>query len=87
MTASHLAHRIPEDWEPHGFPAGTVAHAIAASMDPEHLQLEAERFRAYWRSKTGKKASKIDWQATWTMWILNTYKYPRQWAPGGKGRR
>lgn len=33
---------------------------------------EAEKFRNYWVSKTGKDATKADWPATWQNWILRT---------------
>jgi hypothetical protein len=31
---------------------------------------ETEKFRNYWRAKTGKDATKIDWPATWRNWML-----------------
>lgn len=33
--------------------------------------LETEKFVNYWRAKTGKDATKLDWTATWRNWILN----------------
>lgn len=35
------------------------------------LEVETEKFVNYWRAKTGKDATKLDWQATWRNWILN----------------
>jgi hypothetical protein len=32
---------------------------------------ETEKFTNYWRAKTGKDATKLDWKATWRNWILN----------------
>ena len=32
---------------------------------------ETEKFCNYWRSKTGRDATKLDWPATWRNWILN----------------
>lgn len=32
---------------------------------------ETEKFCNYWRAKSGRDASKIDWDATWRNWILN----------------
>ena len=33
--------------------------------------LETEKFCNYWRAKTGRDATKLDWLATWKNWILN----------------
>jgi len=33
---------------------------------------QAERFADYWHAKTGKDASKADWEATWRNWIRDT---------------
>lgn len=32
---------------------------------------ETEKFVNYWRAKTGRDATKLDWTATWRNWILN----------------
>jgi hypothetical protein len=34
-------------------------------------RLETEKFENYWRAKTGKDATKLDWPATWRNWMLN----------------
>jgi len=31
---------------------------------------ETEKFRNYWRAKTGQSATKLDWEATWRNWML-----------------
>lgn len=31
---------------------------------------ETEKFRNYWRAKSGKDATKVDWAATWKNWML-----------------
>lgn len=36
----------------------------------DHI-LETEKFCNYWLAKSGKDATKIDWQRTWKNWILN----------------
>jgi|GEM_PF-3165476 len=33
-------------------------------------RLETEKFTNYWRAKTGKDATKLDWPATWRNWML-----------------
>jgi len=35
------------------------------------LNLETEKFCNFWRSKTGKDATKLNWVLTWKNWILN----------------
>jgi hypothetical protein len=35
------------------------------------LVLETEKFCNYWRAKSGKDATKLDWRLTWNNWILN----------------
>lgn len=53
----------------------------AAEKRPEiDANLETEKFCNYWRSKTGKDATKLDWPATWRNWILNAR------ANGGNGK-
>jgi hypothetical protein len=32
---------------------------------------ETEKFVNFWRAKTGKDATKLDWPATWRNWMLN----------------
>lgn len=33
---------------------------------------EFEKFKDYWNAKTGKDATKLDWDATWRNWLRNT---------------
>lgn len=35
------------------------------------LMTETEKFINYWVAKSGKDATKLDWNATWRNWILN----------------
>lgn len=35
------------------------------------LELETEKFCNFWRAKTGKDATKLNWTLTWKNWILN----------------
>jgi hypothetical protein len=37
-----------------------------------HIRLEADKFRDFWCSKSGKDATKVDWLATWRNWIRNS---------------
>lgn len=43
-------------------------------MGPEAVRLEASKFKDYWTAKTGRDATKADWQATWRNWCRNTWQ-------------
>jgi hypothetical protein len=53
--------RLPKAW-------GDAALTEYPLWTPERVRLEGERFRDHWASKTGKDATKLDWQATWRNW-------------------
>ncbi|WP_208438210.1 DUF1376 domain-containing protein [Bartonella taylorii] len=55
--------RLPADFEP------DYDFAIAEGLPPERVKVEIAKFRDYWTAKSGKDATKIDWQATWRNWI------------------
>ncbi|USP02163.1 YdaU family protein [Bartonella taylorii] len=61
--------RLPDDFEP------DYDFAIAEGLSPEHVKVEIAKFRDYWKAKTGKDATKTDWQATWRNWVRNSKKY------------
>lgn len=50
--------RLPENWNPR----------------PEDglNEIELEKFRDYWRSVSGQKGVKRDWDATWRNWLRNS---------------
>lgn len=39
----------------------------------EDVRRCADRFRDYWIAKTGKDATKADWEATWRNWVRKDY--------------
>jgi hypothetical protein len=57
---------LPEDWTA---PTDWLAWAVAEGLSQNQAAREAERFRDYWRSKSGKDATKADWLATWRNWV------------------
>lgn len=67
------ATRLPDGWTPHT--------DLIAQMRAEcpHVDVEAEhrKFTDYWRAKSGKDATKLDWSATWRNWIRNTRPSPK----------
>lgn len=63
-TAPHLKRgsRLPDDWQP---TEQLVAYATERGLSPER---QAEDFRDYWHSATGKNAIKCDWSAAFRTW-------------------
>lgn len=57
--------RIPDDFE---VAAEMVSWARENAPDVDGRR-ETERFRDYWRGKSGKDATKDDWPATWRNWM------------------
>lgn len=58
--------RIPDDWSP--------SNDLAAAMADEGIPLAAQavellKFRDYWTAKTGRDATKLDWDATFRNWL------------------
>lgn len=58
--------RLPPDWSP-----GESGFSFAASvgMNRSRADAEAAKFIDYWASKSGKDATKNDWEATWRNWV------------------
>lgn len=57
------ATRLPEDWEP------DRVFATREGLPPAEINLEADKFRDYWRALPGQKGVKADWPATWRNWV------------------
>lgn len=65
--------RLPEDWV---LPRDWGDWALAEGWTENVIRDQADRFRDYWISKTGRDATKRDWLATWRNWMRNA-KIPR----------
>lgn len=66
--------RLPEDFSPDL----EYAKQQIPDIDPDG---EAQRFRDYWKSRSGSAAVKTDWPAVWRNWIRNcrdSGKYARR---------
>lgn len=63
--------RLPEDWV---LPKDWGDWALGEGWAEPTVRLEAEKFRDFWISKSGRDAAKLDWQATWRNWMRNTAK-------------
>jgi len=62
--------RLAANWVPS---ERDIAFAASIGMAPEAIQREADQFRDYWISKTGKDATKLDWEATWRGWVRRAH--------------
>jgi DNA-directed RNA polymerase delta subunit len=63
--------RLSEDWKPEQLTNrfANLAKCTISEIN-QVAPLEFEKFRNYWLSKTGKDATKLDWQKTWENWLL-----------------
>jgi len=68
------ATRIPKNWV---LPKSLGQWAVEQGVPEATVRFEADRFKDYWTSKSGKDASKLDWDATWRNWI-------RKWMDDNK---
>lgn len=61
--------RLAQDWV---LPKSWGEWAVdELGMSAEQVRTEAAKFRDYWCAKSGKDATKLDWQATWRNWCRN----------------
>lgn len=59
------ATRLPDKW----MPDDSVIEAMRAECPKVDLEAEHRKFVDYWTAKSGKDATKNDWNATWRNWI------------------
>jgi len=76
--ATKRATRLPADWV---LPKAWGQWAIDRGYSEATIRLEAEKFRNHWVAKSGKDATKLDWEATWRNWILNSSKQTSSRGP------
>lgn len=67
-TDTKRARRLPIDW---ALPMAWGEWAKGEGFPEQVIRLEAEKFRDFWCSKSGKDATKLDWEATWRNWMRN----------------
>lgn len=63
------ATRLPDDWEPAPLTGETAA--MVAPWPVGMIERELSKFKNYWKSASGRKAAKVDWQAAWRFWLTN----------------
>lgn len=66
--------RLPDGWV---LPRSWGEWALSEGYAADVVRREAENFKDYWHSKAGPTATKLDWEATWRIWIRK--------APKGNG--
>jgi|GEM_PF-5272858 len=59
------AHRLPDNW----MPSQQVIHTIQAEAPHLNLEYEHAKFTDYWQSLGGQRARKVNWDATWRLWM------------------
>ena len=66
-AAATRGSRLAADWAlPRSW--GEWAVSEFTGWKPDEVRTEAAKFRDYWCSKSGKDATKLDWEATWRNW-------------------
>jgi len=65
--------RLPEDWQPD--PADT--ERMRKEFPGFDLAAELENFRDYWTAKAGAAATKMNWNATYRIWMRKAGKDPK----------
>lgn len=73
--------RLPEDWEPgQALIAWHHSHEISGVKLTSLVDLDTEllTFRNYWLSKTGKDATKRDWDRTFQNWLIEAARRAQQ---------
>lgn len=73
--------RLPDDWQPEPLTAETAA--MVQVWQPGRMERELSKFKDYWKSASGRKASKQDWQAAWRFWLKNS----DEWNGNGTSSR
>ncbi len=63
--------------QPGWMPAQSTVDAMKAERPDIDFKTEHAKFIDYWASKTGRDATKLDWDATWRNWIRNARPSPR----------
>lgn len=63
--------RLPDDWF---LPMAWGQWAVAEGYAQDVIRREAENFKDYWKARSGPTASKLDWEATWRIWMRKAPK-------------
>src|SRR5271155_2009016 len=66
--------RLPDGWQPDP----TDTERMRKEFPGFNLVSELDNFRDYWTAKAGAAATKMDWRATYRIWMRKAAKAPRQ---------
>lgn len=66
---------LPKPW-------GEWALGEFPQWTPTKVRTEADKFRDHWTAKTGRDATKADWQATWRNWCRSSIAHRDDPKPG-----
>lgn len=68
LRSGGRATRLPKDWT---LPTPWLTWAMVdqPTWNEAHGKREGDKFRDYWVAKSGKDATKEDWEATWRNWV------------------
>lgn len=73
VSRPKLATRVPEDFYPdEAMTAWFVAEQLGSVVNGKS---EHEKFMDYWRAKPGADGRKLDWAATWRIWMRKAAEY------------
>jgi hypothetical protein len=87
-SATPRGTRIPDDWKPSTALGDWLLAKLPEGRWSEHSRKwvlhETEKFTLYWKTKTGREATKLDWDRTWQKWMLTALERYRPAATGGQ---
>jgi hypothetical protein len=85
-SASPRGTRLPDDWKPSESLGAWLLGKLPEGRWSDHSRRwavhETEKFTLYWVTKTGRDATKIDWDRTWQKWMLTALERYRPAATG-----
>jgi hypothetical protein len=68
--------RIPPEYEP------DLEVGLSMGMSRKRAETQALKFKNYWMAKSGRDATKVDWDKTWENWVISDLeKYPPDAKP------
>ena len=74
VVTAQRANRLPGDFE---VPAEWIVWAVSErGLSRDQASEEGRKFCDYWHDKSGRDATKLDWEATWRNWCRNTRQSP-----------
>lgn len=79
VSQKNVGSRLSDDWF---LPKEYGEWALSQGMLEKQIRLEADKFKDYWISLSGAKATKRDWLAVWRNWIRRNFVEQKNGANG-----